>query len=129
MIFLDTSAIYALADKADPNHADAYQKFDLALKSGEIFLLHNYVLVESAALLQARLGLQPALLFLRDAKAFNMEWVDSALHQEAVKELERIGKQGISLVDCMSFVVMRRRSVQRVLVFDPDFHDQGFTIY
>ena len=56
MIFLDTSAIYALADKADPNHADAYKKFDLALKAGEIFLLHNYVLVESAALLQARLG-------------------------------------------------------------------------
>ena len=129
MIFLDTSAIYALADKADPNHADAYKKFDLALKSGEIFLLHNYVLVESAALLQARLGLQSALLFLKDAKAFNMEWVDLALHQEAVKELERIGKRGISFVDCMSFVVMRRRGVQKVLAFDPDFHDQGFTIY
>jgi uncharacterized protein len=129
MIFLDTSAIYALADKADPNHADAYKKFDLALKSGEIFLLHNYVLVESAALLQARLGLQSALLFLGDAKAFNMEWVDLALHQEAVKELEKIGKRGISLVDCMSFVVMRRRGVQRVFAFDPDFHDQGFTIY
>ena len=129
MIFLDTSAIYALADKADPNHADAYKKFDHALKSGEIFLLHNYVLVESVALLQARLGLQPALLFLREAKAFDMEWVDLALHQEAVKELEKIGKRGISLVDCMSFVVMRRRSVQRVFAFDPDFHDQGFTIY
>ena len=129
MIFLDTSAIYALADKADPHHADAYKKFDIALKSEEIFLVHNYVLVESAALLQARLGLPAAVLFLREAKAFNMEWVDLTLHQEAVKELERIGKRGISLVDCMSFVVMRRRSVQKVLAFDPDFHDQGFTIY
>jgi uncharacterized protein len=129
MIFLDTSAIYALADKADPNHADAYKKFDHALRSGESFLLHNYVLVESAALLQTRLGLQPALLFLREARAFEMEWVESALHQEAVKELAKIGKRGISLVDCMSFVVMRRRSVQRVLAFDPDFDDQGFTIY
>ncbi len=129
MIFLDTSAIYALADKADPNHADAYKKFDLALKSREIFLLHNYVLVESAALLQARLGLQPALLFLKESKAFDIEWVDLPLHQEAVKELEGIGKKGISLVDCMSFVVMRRRGVQKVLAFDPDFRVQGFTIY
>jgi len=129
MIFLDTSAIYALADKADPNHADAYKKFDLALKSGEIFLVHNYVLVESAALLQARLGLQSALLFLKDTKAFNMEWVDLALHQEALKELEKIGKRGISLVDCTSFVLMRRRGVKNVLAFDPDFQDQGFTIY
>jgi uncharacterized protein len=85
--------------------------------------------MESAALLQARLGLQSALFFLRDARTFDMEWVDLALHQEAVKELEKTGKRGISLVDCMSFGVMRRRSVQRVLAFDPDFHDQGFTIY
>ena len=129
MIFLDTSAIYALADKADPNHADAYKKFDLALRAGEIFLFHNYVVVESVALLQARLGHQSALAFLKDAKAFDMEWVDSALHQEALRELEKIGKRGISLVDCTSFVVMRRRGVKKILAFDTDFQDQGFTIY
>ena len=129
MIFLDTSAIYALADKADPNHADACKKFDLALKAGEMFLLHNYVLVESGTLLQARLGLQSALAFLTDARAFDTEWVDSALHQEALKELEKIGKKRISLVDCMSFLVMRRRGVRKTLAFDTDFQDQGFTIY
>jgi len=129
MIFLDTSAIYALADKADPNHAAAYKKFDLASKSRETFLLHNYVLVESAALLQARLGLQSALLFLEDAQAFEVEWVDLELHQEAVKELEKIGKRGISLVDCTSFIVMRRRDVKKAFAFDPDFEDQGFIMY
>ena len=129
MIFLDTSAIYALADKADPNHATAYKKFDLASKSGEIFLLHNYILVESAALLQARLGLPPALLFLEDAQALEVEWVDLELHKEAVKELKRIGKRGISLVDCTSFLVMRRRDVKQAFAFDPDFHDQGFIMY
>jgi predicted nucleic acid-binding protein len=129
MIFLDTSAIYALADKADPNHTTAYKKFDLASKSGEIFLLHNYVLVESAALLQARLGLQSALLFLEDAQAFEVEWVDLDLQQEAVKELKKIGKRGISLVDSTSFVVMRKRGIEKALAFDPDFEDQGFSFY
>jgi predicted nucleic acid-binding protein len=129
MIFLDTSAIYALADKADPNHTEAYKKFDRALKAGEIFLVHNYVLVESAALLQARLGLQSALAFLKDARAFDMEWVDSGLHQDAVRELEKVGKRGISLVDCASFLVMRRRGVEEILAFDIDFQDQGFKIY
>jgi predicted nucleic acid-binding protein len=129
MIFLDTSAIYALADKADPNHASAYKKFDLALKAGEVFLLHDYVLVESAALLEARLGPHSALAFLKDGRAFDMECLDSALHQEALKELEKIGKRGISLVDCRSFVVMRRRGVKKILAFDTDFQDQGFTMY
>ncbi|HUL37951.1 MAG TPA: PIN domain-containing protein [Thermodesulfobacteriota bacterium] len=129
MIFLDSSAIYALADKADPNHDTAYKKFDLALKSGETFLLHNYILLESAALLQVRLGPPSAVLFLKDAKSFEVEWVDLELHEGAVKELERTGKRGVSLVDCTSFLVMRRRGVQKVLAFDPDFQDQGFTIY
>lgn len=129
MIFLDTSAIYALADKADPNHATAYKKFDLASKSGEIFLLHNYVLIESAALLQARLGLQSAILFLEDTREFEVEWVDLELHEKAVKELEKVGKRGISLVDCTSFIVMRRRDVKKAFAFDPDFDDQGFIMY
>ena len=129
MIFLDTSAIYALADPNDPNHANAYKNFDLALKSGETFLVHNYILVESAALLQARLGFQSAALFLKNAKSFEMEWIDSDLHEEAEKELERIEKRGISLVDCTSFIVMRKRGVKKVLAFDPDFQDQGFSLY
>jgi predicted nucleic acid-binding protein len=129
VIFLDTSAIYALADKADMHHTIAYNKFEDALKSGEIFLLHNYVLLENAALLQARLGLPAAILFLKDAKSFEVEWVDMELHEEAVKELERIGKRGVSLVDCTSFLVMRRKGVQKVLAFDPDFGAHGFTAY
>lgn len=128
MIFLDTSAIYALADKADSNHIAAYSRFEDVLKSGEIFILTNYILLESAALLQARLGLHSAILFLKEAKSFEVEWVDLDLHEEAEKELERIGKRGISLVDCTSFIVMRRRSVQRAFAFDPDFKDQGFLI-
>ena len=72
MIFLDTSAVYALADKADPNHVAACTKFDLALKPRETLLIHHYILMESAALLQARLGVQSAILFLNDAKAFEV---------------------------------------------------------
>ncbi len=129
MIFLDASAIYALADKADPNHDTAYRKFDLALESGETFLVHNYILLESVALLQARLGLPAAILFLKDARSFEVEWVDPDLHEEAVKELERIGKKRISLVDCTSFVVMRKKGVEKALAFDPDFQGRGFLMF
>ncbi len=128
MIFLDTSAIYALADPNDSNHANAYKKFDLALKSGETFLVHNYILVESAALLQASLGSQSAAFFLKNAKPFDMEWIDPDLHEEAEKELGRIEKRGVSSVDCTSFIVMRKRGLKKVLAFDPDFQDQGFSI-
>lgn len=128
MIFLDTSAIYAMADKSDPNHSSACEKFDVALDGGERFYTHNYVLVESVALLQSRLGIQVALLFLEEAKAFETEWVDEALHEEARGELEKIGKRQVSFVDCVSFAVMRRKGVETALAFDSDFAEQGFSL-
>jgi predicted nucleic acid-binding protein len=129
MIFLDTSAIYVLADKSDPNHTEAYKKFSVALKSGEQFLIHNYILVECVALPRARLGLELTLRLLHETHAFHIEWVDAELHQEAEGQLEKIGQRGISLVDCTSFVAMRRRGMKKALAFDADFSAQGFISY
>lgn len=129
MIFLDTSAVYAMADQGDPNHAPALEKFNQVLAAGEAICLHNYILVESAALLQARLGLPVALQFLKEANAFQIEWVDQSLHEKAVRELKRIGIRGISFVDCLSFVVMKDKGIKRTLAFDPDFTAQGFVLY
>ncbi len=94
MIFLDTSAIYALADKADPNHTAAYNKFEDVLKSGEIFLASQLYPVGERCPIAGKIGASSALLFLKDAKSFEVEWVDLDLHEEAEKELERIGKTG-----------------------------------
>jgi predicted nucleic acid-binding protein len=69
-----------------------------------------------------------ALLFLEEAKAFEIEWVDEALHEEARGELEKIGKRQVSFVDCLSFVVMRRKGVETAPAFDPDFPEQGFPL-
>jgi len=129
MIFLDTSAVYAMADQGDPNHAPALEKFNHILATGEVLCLHSYILVESAALLQARLGLPVALQFLKDANVFQIEWVDQILNEKAVRELKRIGIRGISFVDCLSFVVMREKQIKRALAFDPDFTAQGFMLY
>ena len=56
VVFLDTSAIYALANAADANHQRAVQCLRAAMDAGEDLLVHNYILVESSALLHRRLG-------------------------------------------------------------------------
>lgn len=130
MIFLDTSAIYALADRDDPNHEQATAAFQGFVNDGEEILAHSYVLVESAALLQRRLGLNSALLFLQESQAlFQVHWVDSHDHAEAVELLKERGRRRLSLVDCVSFAVMRRYEVDRALAFDSDFEAEGFTLY
>jgi uncharacterized protein len=129
MIFLDTSAIYAWADAGDINHQRAVQRLQLILDAKERLLTHNYVLVESLALLQARLGLTAALKLSKDSHAFVVEWVDEELHDAAVRELERSRKRDISLVDQVSFLVMRRRQVSTAFAFDPDFASAGFRVF
>ncbi len=128
MIFLDTSAIYAIADQADPNHARAMALVAQAQREGESFLVHNYVLVESTALLQRRLGLESALLFIQESERFRIHWVGAREHREAVELLRERGRRGLSLVDCVSFVVMRQEGVARVLAFDTDFEREGFQL-
>ncbi len=126
MIFLDTSAIFALADVNDLNHEPAVELFGRAIAAGESFLVHNYVLIESAALLQRRLSFDSALRLLRDAEAFEVHWVTSSDHLQAVGLLEERHRRQLSLVDCMSFVVMRERETPRYLAFGADFGREGF---
>lgn len=129
MIFLDTSAIYAWADGADPNHHAAVRRLQAALDSGDELLTHNYVLVESLALLQSRLGVGAALKLAKDATAFVIEWVDDELHASGIRELGRSKKRHVSLVDHISFLVMRRRHVTVAFAFDPDFSSAGFELF
>ena len=125
MIFLDTSVIYALADRRDEFHQLARRRFDLALRSSFRLVTHNYVLVESMALLHRRLGREAALHLARDVAAFDIEWVGESLHQEATAALSA----GASLVDQVSFLVMRRRGIAEALAFDADFVAAGFQLF
>jgi uncharacterized protein len=129
MIFLDTSAIYALADAKDPHHAQATAHLAHALERDEDILTHNYILIESMALIQKRIGLEAAMHLAADVKAFKVEWVDEATHDEAVGHLETMGRRGISLVDAVSFVIMRKRGIRTALAFDEDFTTEGFRLY
>jgi predicted nucleic acid-binding protein len=129
MIFVDTSAIYAWADSSDPNHPAALRRLEAILEAGEELLTHNYVLVESMALLQARLGIAAAIKLARDAKTFVIDWVDEDLHASAVRELEHSKKRRLSLVDHISFLVMKRHHVRAAFAFDSDFAAAGFRLF
>ena len=129
MILLDTSAIYALADTRDANHSLALKLFADVLEAGETFLVHNYVMVEAAALLQRRLGMASVLQFLSEVDRFHVHWMSDVDHQRTVSLLEERARKALSLVDCASFVVMRHYGVPEALAFDPDFEEEGFILY
>ncbi len=125
MIFLDTSAIVALSNRLDERHVQARALFDTVRDPGEL-LTHNYVLVEAFSLLHRRHGLRVALHFEEGSSAFDVVWVDRRLHETAVRRLARKGTKRCSLVDEISFLVMRERGIDTAFAFDSDFEREGF---
>lgn len=64
IVFVDTSALFALVDRDDEFHGPARSFFpELATRT---LVTHNYVVVEMIALVQARLGLAAARAFVDD---------------------------------------------------------------
>lgn len=126
---VDTAAWFALLDADDANHAAARAHLETVLADGVALLTHEYVLIETIALVQRRLGLGPLRRFVDDLLPLaDVAWVDEALHLEAREALLAAGRRDVSLVDRVSFLVMRRRGVGRAFTFDADFGAEGFEV-
>ena len=127
MTFVDTSAFYALLDRDDAHHAEARASWIKALESAERLLTSNYVVVETTALLQHRLGIAAVRAFTQDVLAVaEVEWMTPEDHAAASAAHLLAGRRDLSLVDCASFQIMRRIGMRRAFAFDEDFRQQGF---
>ena len=130
MILLDTSAIFAWVDRADANHALAVRRLESLLQTGAELVTHNYVVLESLALTHTRLGLETALKVAADLRELRVEWVTETLHNRALAQMAATAvSPGVSLVDHVSFILMRQHAIDVAFAFDRDFSDQGFELY
>jgi predicted nucleic acid-binding protein len=128
MIFVDTSALYALMDANDRNHAAASTAWARWLDQPVQFLTSNYVLVESLALIQHRLGIQAARQFEDElSPVLAIQWVDADLHTISLKTMLAIGRRDLSLVDCTNIELMRRLGHRTIFAFDHHYPEQGLT--
>lgn len=125
-VLVDTSALYAVLDRDDDNHPAAAETF-VGLLERAVLVTHSYVVVETAALVQRRLGVEAVRVLADDVlPAFELVYVDDSLHQAAVAALLASGTREVSLVDWTSFELMRRRGILDAFAFDDDFRRQGF---
>jgi len=127
LILIDTSAFLAVLDKDDTNHSTAKKLWHELLHSESVFISNNYILVESFALIQRRLGMEAVRVFQEDIlPLINIEWIDKETHKSGMSALLASSKRKLSLVDCVSFETMRTLGIKTVFAFDPHFSEQGF---
>lgn len=126
-IFVDTSAFFALLDRDDANHKKAKEVWNKALSPENVLITTNYILVESFALIQHRLGMDAVMGFQEDIlPIINIEWITSGVHRSGVSALLAASRRKLSLVDCISFEIMRNSGIKTIFAFDSHFEEQGF---
>ena len=125
-MFLDTSGLLCLHNRAEPFHAQARRLYLGAPPR----MVHSYVLAEFVALAHARrLPRAASLIFIRDLvdnPDIDTTWVDEALHREAVALLVARQDKTYSLCDAVSFILMRECGLTEALTTDHHFEQEGF---
>lgn len=125
--FVDTSALFALLDEDDANHAGATA--GLMRLRGEDLVTHAYVVVETLALISRRLGWE-AVERMLDAilPLIAVIPVERPIHEEALGAYREAGSSRVSFVDRTSFTFMRAHRVETAFAFDVDFATAGFEL-
>lgn len=125
-LFVDTSAWFAFANRADPDHQAVAALLD-AFKGR--LVTSNFVFDETVTLCLYRLG-RPAAgrvgQALRDSSQVDLMRVapeDETIGWRLFRE--RRDKQ-YSFTDCTSFALMRRLGLKTAAALDDDFAGEGF---
>ena len=133
-IFVDTWAWYALADKADKDHARAQAANEKLLDAGYTFVTTNFVLAETITLIRYHIHHAAAVRFwhtlqeLVEAELVTLVRADETHEAAAWEIFEQYADQTFSYIDCTSFAVMRALKLTHVFTADHHFAVMGFVL-
>jgi len=126
-VFIDTSALLAVLDADDEHHDQAVRVWHALAEVEAPLVTSNYVIVETVAVAQNRLGIGAVRTLTGDiGPLLDIVFVDAAMHAAAVSALLAAGQRHLSLVDCASFEMMRQLTLRRAFAYDRHFEEQGF---
>ena len=130
-MFVDSSGLYALADRRDSSHAQARERVGKLLESGTGLVLTDYIVDEACTLAKVRAGSDAALRLLEiveRSRAIEMLWIGIEHFEAAKAFFRRHADHGYSFTDCTSFVVMDKLRIRDALTSDHHFAEAGFRI-
>jgi predicted nucleic acid-binding protein len=127
--FVDTSGFYALLVKRDSCHEAAREFLSKAAKRRAPFITTDYVIDETATLLQAR-GHTHLLKGFFDSvlssNACTVKWTDTERFSDTVSFFLKYLDHSWSFTDCLSFRVMKELRLSDALTKDIHFEEAGF---
>lgn len=125
LLFVDTSAWYALLDRNDRNHVAAVR---FVQQSALPFVTSTYILDETVTLLKRHLGHATAARFgdrLWSEEVARLVRVSSEDELRAWAIFRRYDDKGFSYTDGTSFALMERLQLDSAFAFDAHFEQYG----
>ncbi|MEW6304755.1 MAG: PIN domain-containing protein [Verrucomicrobiota bacterium] len=121
-VFVDTSGFYACLDGSDPFYSQAFSAFERAEKDGWTLVTTNYVVHETWAQVQRRLGWDALDAFLNDLlPRCRVQWVDEALHMAGANRCKQTRERRFSLTDAVSLECMSQQAISMAIANDEHF--------
>jgi uncharacterized protein len=125
-VFIDTSAFFAAVVATDEACGRVRVAFEHLRIERRSLVTTNYVITESLALLQRRVGVQAAEDLLLALRPVSVAWVGGRLHELGIDYWRRNHRRRLSFVDCVSFAFMRDEGIEEAVSVDADFAREGF---
>ena len=128
-VLVDTSGVYAGISSRDPNHDQAVASWERLLGGPGPLITHSLIEVESVALIQARIGVEAVEAF-RDHILPLLEVVEVSRdhRRQALAAMVADRRRELSLVDRVSFALMRELGLREAFAFDRHFAHAGFAL-
>lgn len=123
--FLDTSGFYALVSSTDRFHVNARDAYESLILDDVPLYTSSYVLVESIALIQRRLGYSVLKAFVDSVtEVFLIIWVGEKIHKDAWNLVEQRQGGEFSFVDATTILIAKEIDAH-VVTFDDSFKKVG----
>lgn len=129
-LLADTGALLALFNPRDEFHPQARKFVRVAEKTR--FVVTELIVSETVTRLRARADAARAAdvgAALLNSRRYEMLFVDTPLIEAGLADLRRFSDKRLSLVDAVSFAVIRALALDGAFTFDRDFRDCGFSVY
>jgi predicted nucleic acid-binding protein len=129
-LLADTGALLALFNPRDALHQRARRFVREA--AGSLFVVTELILAETVTRLRARIDAARAAdvgTALLNSRRYEVVFVDAPLVDAGLANLRRYADKRLSLVDAVSFAVIRALGLDGSFTFDRDFRDCGFAVY
>jgi len=128
LFFVDTGALYALADRRDPAH----QRTRAFLENCTSPLITtDFIFAETMSLLTKRLSKPIAVSFgegILHSRKFRIEEATPQIRDQAWRLFSGQKDKDYDLIDCISFAMMESMKIRSVFGFDRHFTQYGFQL-